>query len=157
MVYVIALLTCVIDQSLKWVIRTHLFVGQSVPVFPPALYLEYIRNPGGAFSIFPNQRWLFILVAAIVVCAVIVIQRRWRPRTLGAIGLGLLSGGALGNMADRLVSGTVVDYVYLKSINFAIFNAADVAIDVGVGLLILYSLQSDKRPRTQRNKEDVHS
>ncbi len=155
MVYVIAIVTFGIDQLLKWAVKTHMVIGQSIPVFPPTLYLAYIRNPGGAFSIFPNQRWLFIVVATIVIVAAIMVNQRWRPGALGKIGLGMLLGGALGNMADRLFSGTVVDYVSLKY--FAIFNAADVAIDVGVGLLVLYSLLKDRQAKAAQYKRDVHS
>jgi signal peptidase II len=156
-VYVIALFTFGIDQFVKWVITTHMLIGESIPVFPPALYLAYIRNPGGAFSIFPNQRWLFILVALVVIGAVIVVNRKWKPALVGKIGLGLLLGGALGNLSDRLLHKTVVDYVYLKSINFAIFNAADVAIDVGVILLVLYTFLKDRQTKNVSSKEDVQS
>ncbi len=157
MVYAIAVIVFCIDQFLKWVIRTHMFIGESIPVFPPNLYITYIRNAGGAFSIFPNQRWLFILVAIIVISAVLVVNRKWKPSLMGKIGLGLLLGGALGNMSDRLFMKTVVDYVYLKSIHFAIFNAADVAIDAGVILLIFYSFWSDRKTKAVESKEDVHS
>jgi signal peptidase II len=154
-VYLIALVVFGIDQFIKWLVTAHMIVGESIPVFPPALYLTYIRNPGGAFSIFPNERWLFILVALIVIGAVIVVNRRWKPGFVGKLGLGLLLGGALGNMSDRLFHKTVVDYVYFKSINFAIFNAADVAIDIGVILLVLYTFLKDSQTRNTDSKEDV--
>lgn len=157
MVYIIALVMFGIDQFFKWVVTAHMLIGESIPVFPPVLYITYIRNPGGAFSIFPNQRWLFILVALVVIGAVIFVNRKWQPSFMGKLGLGLLLGGALGNLSDRLFHKTVVDYVYLKSINFAIFNAADVAIDVGVILLVLYTFLKDRQAKDVKSEEDVHS
>ncbi|MDQ0190991.1 signal peptidase II [Alicyclobacillus cycloheptanicus] len=148
MVYVIAILAWVIDQGLKWVVRSHLLPDQLVPVLPPAFYFDYIRNPGAAFGILPNARWLFIVVALIVIVAVIVIQRRWHLGVFAQVGLGLVLGGAVGNLTDRVISGTVVDYVYFKPINFPIFNFADVCIDVGVAILILTALLGERQGRT---------
>jgi signal peptidase II len=68
--------------------------------------------------------------------------------------MALLLGGALGNLADRVVSGTVVDYVYIKVINFPVFNLADVAIDVGVLMLLLNTLRAhDKTEGTTKDVE----
>lgn len=116
--------------------------GQSVPVIPGVLELLHIQNPGGAFSILPNQTWLFILVAIIVIGAVIFIERRYPRSLLTTIGLGLLLGGAVGNLTDRIVTHTVTDYVYFSIIHFPIFNLADASIDVGVLLLLLSSFFS---------------
>lgn len=142
MIYLIALLVFLLDQLLKWVVRTHMALGESIAVWPHVLYWDYIRNNGGAFSIFPNQRWLFVLIAAVVVVVIVFVERRTKLGLVGKFGFGLILGGALGNMCDRLLTGTVVDYVYFKIINFAIFNLADVAIDVGVLLLVIRSFQT---------------
>jgi signal peptidase II len=145
MIYLIAVVIFLLDQLLKWVVRTHMHLWESIPVWPHVLYLNYIRNNGGAFSIFPNQQWLFVLVALVVVIAVVVIERRTRLGSVGRLGFALVLGGALGNMADRVISGSVVDYVYFKIINFPVFNLADVAIDLGVFLLVIRSFQTSNR------------
>lgn len=143
--YGIAIVVFALDQWVKWLVRTHMVLGQGIGVWPPVLYLDYIRNPGGAFGILPNHRWLFVLVAVVVIAVVVWIERRWHPDWVGRIGLGLLLGGALGNLADRVIAGTVVDYVYFKIINFPVFNLADVSIDVGILVLILRSLKPAAR------------
>lgn len=150
MIYAIAALVVVLDQLLKWSVRTHLTLHQGVAVWPPYIYIEYIRNPGGAFSILPNFTVIFWLVALAVVVAVIYVDRRYHPVLWTRIGLALLLGGAIGNLIDRVVFGWVTDYVYLAFINFPVFNLADVCIDAGVIMLLLRSFKTDR----QNGKED---
>lgn len=152
--YVVAVLVWVVDQGLKWLVRVHLAPGQLVPTGLPGFYFDYIRNPGAAFGILPNARWLFVLVALVVIGAVIFVRQRWRPGLLVQSGLALVLGGALGNLTDRVVWGTVVDYVYYKPINFPVFNFSDVCIDVGVALLLIWALTADrKRGQTAQPRE----
>ncbi|MCL6631669.1 MAG: signal peptidase II [Alicyclobacillus herbarius] len=143
-IYLTALAALIVDQGLKWDVRTHLQLGEGFPVLGDWVYIQYIRNPGGAFSIFPHAQWLFWLVAVLVIAVVIYVQLRHRPHRLLAVGLGLLMGGALGNLVDRVVSGSVVDYVYLKVINFPVFNFADVCIDAGIVLILWSMLRADR-------------
>ena len=143
MIYLIALLVYVLDQGMKWIVKTHMTLGSEIPIWHNIVVLDYIRNPGAAFSILPNQRWLLVLIAVIVISAVIYFQRKFRFTGIARVGLGFLLGGALGNLTDRVLTGTVVDYVYIKAINFPVFNLADVSIDVGVALLLLYSFRRD--------------
>lgn len=145
MVYVVAVIVWVIDQGLKWVVRTHMVQGQMIPVLPPAFYFDYIRNPGAAFGLLPNARWLLVLVALVVIAAVVYVRQKWRPGPLVQTGLALVLGGAIGNLTDRVVWGTVVDYVYFKPINFPVFNFSDVCIDVGVALLLIWAFTSDRK------------
>ncbi|QQE80722.1 signal peptidase II [Alicyclobacillus sp. SO9] len=147
MIYLLAALVFAADQVIKWEVRSHMAITQSIPVFPPVLYLDYIRNSGGAFGILPHFRILFVLVAMVVIAAVIYVDVRYKPVLWTRIGLGLLLGGALGNMWDRIVFGNVTDYMYLQIIHFPIFNLADVMIDVGVIMLLIRSLQSDRSSR----------
>ncbi|EPZ51530.1 MULTISPECIES: signal peptidase II [Alicyclobacillus] len=156
MLYLVAALIYVLDQLIKWLIRANLPIGHSVTVIPGVVEFLHIQNNGGAFSIFPNQIWLFVLVAVVVTVAVIVIDRKYRPGLLVQTGLGLLLGGAVGNMTDRVVQHSVTDYVYFSIIHFAIFNLADAAIDVGVLLLLINSFRSPKGTKTD-TKEDIDS
>lgn len=159
LVYLVAAVIYLFDQLLKWLVRATIPVGQAVPVIPHVVDFYHLQNPGAAFSIFPNQTWLFVLIALVVIVAVIYVQRRFRPGRLAEVGLGLLLGGALGNMTDRIVNHTVTDYVNFYTIHFAVFNLADASIDIGVILLLIYSFrpsQSNARQSTdERDKEDV--
>ncbi|MCL6445505.1 MAG: signal peptidase II, partial [Alicyclobacillus sp.] len=79
MIYWIAAIVYGLDQWIKWLVRTHMALHQAIPVLPPVLYLDYIRNPGGAFGILPGARWLFVLVALLVIGAVVWTDRRFSP------------------------------------------------------------------------------
>lgn len=154
MLYLVAIIICALDQLLKWLIRAKLADGQGVTVIPGVLQIYHIQNTGGAFSILPNQIWLFVLVALVVIVAVIVISRKIHANTLTKIGLGLLLGGAIGNMTDRVLIHSVTDYVYFSIIHFPIFNLADASIDVGVLLLLIQSFRSSSRNGNENSKED---
>jgi signal peptidase II len=113
-----------------------------------AVYLVLVRNPGAAFSLATGYTWLLSLVAGAVVVAIIRISRRLRS-TGWAVALGLILGGALGNLADRIfrspgpLVGHVVDTVSLFAPDgsvWPVFNLADSAIVTGGALLVLLAL-----------------
>ncbi|WAH35515.1 signal peptidase II [Alicyclobacillus dauci] len=159
LLYIIALLVYLLDQLVKWLVRANVPEGQTVTVIPNVLNIFHIQNVGGAFSIFPNQTWLFVLVALVVTVAVIVVERRFRPTLMMQFGLGFLLGGAVGNMTDRIITHSVTDFVsiIIGQYHFAIFNLADVAVDVGVLLLLINSFRSTKDTETNTKKEDMNS
>jgi signal peptidase II len=147
--YAVLLLACtlaayVFDQATKaWVVST-MTEGQITPVLPPLLNWHFIRNPGAAFSIGTNVTWIFTIVQALVSLAILT-QIRKVASWGWAAALGLVLGGALGNLTDRLLrepsfgQGHVVDFIALP--NFAIFNIADSAVVSGVILVCLMTLR----------------
>ncbi|MBG6192084.1 signal peptidase II [Arthrobacter sp. CAN_A212] len=132
------------DQLTKiWVVST-MTEGQITPVFPPLLNWHFIRNPGAAFSIGTDYTWVFTIIMAAVAIAIITQVRKvacWS----WAVALGLVLGGAVGNLTDRLLrepsfgQGHVVDFIAFP--NFAIFNIADSAVVTGVCLICLLTLR----------------
>jgi signal peptidase II len=148
MLYVLAVLVFGLDQFIKWLVQSHMAVGDTIPVWPSVVSIHYIRNPGAAWGILDQAHWLLVLVALAVIAAVVWIERRHRPGPFVSVGLALVLGGALGNLFDRVFSGTVVDYVYLQFINFPVFNLADVCIDLGVILLLWRSFRADRKAGT---------
>ena len=101
--------------------------------------LELHLNKGVAFSMLAflgdNLKWLQL--ALIGVLAYLAVAEGWFKRY--PLSLGLVAGGALGNLYDRFFNGAVTDYVaWHCGFNFAVFNFADVAIDVGIGLILLF-------------------
>ncbi|MGW0523402.1 signal peptidase II [Crossiella sp. NPDC003009] len=113
-----------------------------------ALYLVLLHNPGAAFSLFPGQTWLLTLITTLVVLAILIFAPRLRS-TGWAVGIGLVLGGALGNLADRLTrppgfaEGHVVDFLSLFAPDgsvWPVFNIADAAIVSGGVLLVLLAL-----------------
>ncbi|CAL8897474.1 signal peptidase II [Kocuria varians] len=132
------------DQLTKlWVVQ-NLVPGREYPVVPGLLWWEHIRNSGGAFSLGAGSTWIFTVVMSVVVVGILWNLRRVRDG-LWALALGLVLGGALGNLTDRLLRepgvgrGHVVDFIAVP--HFAIFNVADCGVVVGIGLLLVLILR----------------
>ena len=131
-----------LDQGVKALVVAHLPYGQAVPVLGDALQLLYVRNPGAAFSFAVNMTWVFSIVSTAVVVAIIVFARRIRS-IWWAIVLGMLLGGALGNLLDRLFRepgfgrGHVVDFISTPWMMPAIYNIADSFICVSMVVFVL--------------------
>jgi len=140
----VALLIICADQTAKLLIVQHMQPGQDIPVINGILHLHYAQNTGAAFSIMQGMQWVFISASIIASIAIIIfLAVRKKPiHWLGLLSLGMILGGAMGNLIDRLrtVDHTVIDFIYLKFINFAIFNVADSCITVGAILLCVYIL-----------------
>jgi signal peptidase II len=114
-----------------------------VRLIPGVLHLRFTTNPGGAFGLFGSQPWLFF-ATTVVVCLAIVLSARRLRGGLNAAGFGLILGGALGNLTDRILrgpalSGRVVDFIDLQV--WPVFNLADSAIVVGAALVVLAGLR----------------
>ena len=142
-VYWIAAIVAGLDQGIKWLIVTHMAQGQSIVVWPGVFEFLYVRNTGAAWSLFADQRAFLIAVALFVSAAIVFIDRRFArgKRSLQA-ALGLLLGGAVGNLIDRVARGYVIDYVYVKIIHYPVFNLADSAVVVSVLYLIVRAWRS---------------
>ena len=135
----------VVDQAIKFLVESSMRVGQSISLVPGLLDLTYIKNNGGAFGILGGSRLILLAGSAIAVVVVLWLLFSGRPTKLTTLGGGLILGGAAGNLLDRLGSGEVTDYVHFSF--WYIFNAADAAIVVGVGLLLLSALRSPEKSR----------
>ncbi len=134
MFFPIILAVLLVDQGTKTAVQMLMYKGESIPVLPPVFYLTYIMNPGAAFGILPNQNVLFITTGLLLVIGALAIYRKLPPaKKILRIGLGLVLGGALGNLVDRLRFGKVVDFLDFRV--WPVFNLADTAIFIGVCLL----------------------
>lgn len=143
MLYVVlALLVVVVDQLTKYFVVTHFALGESVPVVQNIFHWTYILNPGAAFGMLEGSRWLFVLIAFAVLAAVWLLRRTIVASGLLACwGTALFAGGALGNLIDRARQGLVIDFFDFRI--WPIFNVADIAICVGVGLIIWSILRTE--------------
>lgn len=136
MLYIWAALVIALDQLSKYLIKTQMEIGQSIPVFGDLLRITSHRNQGAAWGMLSGQRWLFVVIAVAVVIGVIYYARRAQSGLVRA-ALPLLMGGAAGNLIDRIAYGEVVDFLDVRVINYPIFNVADSAIVIAVGLILL--------------------
>ena len=122
----------------------------SIAILPNIFHFTYIRNHGAAFSILagnPLLRWLSLIVSLILIGIAIfkTFSNIWEQ-----LGFGLILAGAVGNGIDRLFfDGSVVDFIDLRIINFAIFNWADVSINLGIICLLIHTfIYQPKQPNS---------
>jgi signal peptidase II len=141
----VALVVYGVDQLAKYLIVTNLREGELVPVLGEVLQLHYVTNSGAAFSLATGFTWILSIVAVGVVIFIVWFARRIRSVGWACV-FGLVLGGAAGNLTDRLFrqpgfgTGHVVDFVQVWGFP-AIFNIADSAIVVAMGLFIILSLR----------------
>ena len=135
--YAVALAVVAADQAAKWVAVALLAPNGTVAVLP-FLSWTFACNTGAAFSLFQGFSGLLAALAAVVAIYLAVAIWRWRHGWLEAVAYTLVLGGAVGNLADRLLHGCVVDFVHVHYgwFNFPVFNVADSAITVGVACWI---------------------
>ncbi len=127
----------ILDRVTKlWILQTFT-LNQSVPVISGVLNWTYVVNTGAAFSLFSGAIWLRWL--SLIVSLGLAIVAIWGPRFTRweQVGYGLILSGAFGNGIDRFAFGHVIDFIDVKLINFAIFNVADVFINVGIVCLLI--------------------
>jgi signal peptidase II len=139
-----AALVAVLDQVSKAAVLSRMEFGASVPVLGPLLRFTLWRNTGIAFGLFSGANEL-VGLAAVAAAAWLVLHHRsrWHTSFLVRVGVGMVLGGAAGNLADRVRYGYVVDFVELPY--WPIFNLADACIVAGGVLLALGSWRSDRR------------
>lgn len=144
----VALAVFALDQGAKALVQGSIEPGRDVELFGAWLRLTHVYNPGGAFGIFGGQPLLVLAVTLLVVTAVLVFLP-WIIRAGYALPAALLFGGALGNLADRLRYGRVLDFIDFGF--WPVFNLADVAITAGALLLGAQILWGERSQREGRN------
>ncbi|BDG60724.1 signal peptidase II [Caldinitratiruptor microaerophilus] len=144
----VGLLALVVDMASKSLVAARLALGETIPVIPGFFQITYVLNPGAAFGLLPHQRELFIAVS--VGAVLLILYHARRPE--GQVGvlpyaMGLMLGGAAGNLADRVRLGRVVDFLdfYWRDWHYPVFNLADVSIVLGVGLFLLHHWREGRR------------
>lgn len=133
-----------LDQFTKYIVDTHMQLGQSIPIVSQILTLTYVRNTGAAFGLLASQTALLAAVSACAVTGVLIFRRELASAApLVRVGVFLALGGTLGNLVDRVLLGAVRDFIYVRY--FAVFNVADCGIVVGVGLIALAMLRDGRQ------------
>jgi signal peptidase II len=149
--WIAALTWLLIDQTTKYFVVKHIKPVNSVPLWEGVFHLTYAENTGAAFSFMSGQvdllKWISLLVScALILLGLGVLHRlgflrnaldRWEK-----VGYGCILGGAMGNGADRFISGYVVDFLDFRLIRFPVFNVADIGINVGLACLLIAVIRS---------------
>lgn len=155
----IPLLGVAADQITKHWASSRLQPRGTIPLIEGVFHLTYCENSGAAFSMLSGQRWLLLLISFVLLGGVVyALAKKWMKYPLGQISLLLILGGALGNVIDRVLHGYVVDFFDFRLIHFPIFNVADVLLNVGVAMMVIYLLFVEPRQaKKEKLREDDHS
>ena len=143
--WVAAVVVVALDALSKQWIDNNLAVGGTIPLWRGVFHFTHVRNTGAAFSLFVGGsewlKWISLMVGIGLVIYGLTIPQ---ISALEQWGYGLILGGAIGNGLDRFVRGQVVDFLDFRLIHFAVFNLADVSINLGIACLLLSALFGSK-------------
>lgn len=151
-IIIITIITLFLDQVIKFI--CNLYLHNNVNIIPGILSLTYAENNGIAFSMLSGNRMFIVLISIVIIVFLVLFLYKdfilkKEISLFKELTFGILLGGILGNLIDRITRGVVIDYVSIKifSYNFPIFNLADVAITIGVILISLYYLKNDSKDK----------
>ena len=155
----IVLASILLDQATKlWAIEC-LDIFERIDAIPFFINFYHIKNPGAAWGMFSDNRWIFLVISSVAIIALPIILYKFRraPKIFG-ISLSLIMGGAAGNMIDRLFApnGYVTDFIEFAFMDFPIFNVADICVCIGAFMLFIYLAFFDKvvfPPDEKKKKE----
>lgn len=144
-----------VDQVLKNLVLQNSSVFP-LEIIPSFFKLSYVRNTGGAWGIFGNSTWLLIIISAIVVIILnqyLLKETHFSKSSIWAYGLFM--GGLLGNLIDRMMHNFVIDYLdfTISTYDFPVFNLADIAIVVGIGILLIDVLRGEINEYSNRSRK----
>jgi signal peptidase II len=130
------------DHLTKWLVATHLAVGQQI--WPNAFVsIDHVQNSGAAFSVLPQLHWLYLAVALLVSLYIVFFGYRYGTTWYRQVLIGMILGGALSNGVDRLVQGSVVDFIDFHF--WPVFNVADSSIVIAIVAFLVLSFIPSQR------------
>jgi len=139
------IIVLVIDRVTKLWVVAKMELAETIPVINGFFHITYIKNSGAAFGMLANMRWVFISITVLILIAIFYMAYKVSKENIFlTITLAMITGGALGNLIDRLSTGLVIDFLDFRGIWPYIFNLADSFVIVGVLLLTWQILKSDK-------------
>ncbi len=158
--YAVAAAIVLLDQASKFSIVQAMRPGETLTLIPGLLDIAYVLNPGAAFGIMASRSSafrspFFVGISIVAIALIVYYYHRYlhEAARLPSTALGLILGGAVGNLIDRLRVGMVIDFldVHAGAYHWPAFNVADAAISIGVGLMLLRMLgewRQDRSPTT---------
>lgn len=131
-----AIIVFFLDYLTKTLVKQNFLLGQSIPIIKNALHLTYITNSGSAFGLFKGFNLFFILFSAAVIAIVLYCSKKIKETERALqFAVGLLLGGTMGNLMDRIFYGSVIDFLDFRI--WPVFNVADSAVTISVIFLII--------------------
>ncbi len=145
--FLLAAIVLILDQTSKFIVCRIILPGGSLPVIENVFHLTHIQNKGAAFGLFPDQTVFFIIVTLFTILLILFFHQRLSKKE-GSLSwaLGLILGGALGNLIDRIRLKAVIDFLdfSLKGHHWPSFNIADSAITIGAVILLFSVFKKGK-------------
>ena len=138
-----------LDQLVKFLVRSNIGLGESVPFLPHVLQFTYVQNTGAAFSLLEEHTWVLTLISlgASILLAVLLFKKVF-PHPFAMTCLSVVLAGAVGNLIDRAFLGYVTDMFQTLFINFAVFNVADICVVCGgIAFCVYYLLSHGKEDK----------
>ncbi len=144
-IFIIACLTLLLDQATKIILESHLLLKGSITIIKKLFKLTLVYNKGAAWGIFSNNKALLIITTILAIIITTSFIKTFKNNNRNNLAFGLLIGGMLGNLTDRLLYGHVRDFLDFKifNYNYPIFNISDIAIVVSVILLIIAIIKGE--------------
>ena len=128
--------------------------GKSIPVFGDVFHITYHGNTGMAFGMFKDSKIMLIVLCVVILLVIGFVIYKTKPQSwLAKISYGMIIGGAIGNVFDRISYGFVIDFLDFCLIDYPIFNVADCFVVCGAVLLVIYTFFFDK---PQKKEEAAH-
>lgn len=153
---IISLIVIIIDRILKVLVTNNFALNVRNKIIDGFFYITNCHNEGAAFSLFSGNVLFLIFITLIVLFLIYRTINKENVNKIGILAYGLLLGGILGNLYDRIFYGYVIDYLDFRifNFNFAIFNLADAAIVIGAILLIVFEgSDNDGRKNKDRSRK----
>lgn len=143
---IVVFVVVMLDQITKYMIVSNMTEGMSIPIIDQVFHLTFVLNPGAAFGMLEHNREFFIIMAIVVLMFVVYMRKKILEEPLPIqLGIALFVGGALGNLIDRMKTGLVVDFFDFRI--WPVFNVADIAICLGVGVMIWSIIREELKSR----------
>lgn len=152
-IYGIAVIILMIDQFIKLLISNNMKLGSEIKVIDNFFSLFYLKNTGAAFSILDDKGSFLIIISVIILVIVDrYIAKESKFSKLGILSFGIVIGGIVGNLVDRLLYHGVIDYLSFNIFgkNFPVFNIADTAITIGIVLIIIDIIRGEINDRRRK-------
>lgn len=149
-IYKITAIILMFDQFIKILVNKYMALGSSVKIIPNFFSLMYLKNTGAAFSILEDSTPILVIISVIII---VLLDRSIKKENnftaTEEISLGLIMGGIFGNLMDRIIHHGVIDYLSFKifNYNFPVFNLADMAIVIGIGMYIIEMIVEKKKSK----------
>ena len=153
--YIIALLFFIVDLISKQLIMKLMSLSESIKIIDNFFYITYTRNNGAAWSILENKRILLLIITVFALFLINKYMNKEKLTKLECFTYGMIIGGILGNLFDRIFYEEVIDFIDFRifGYNYPIFNLADCFIVIGIFILIIMTIKGEKNERNKSRKE----